>query len=91
MRKPEPETPKIAAFIFTIGWITIIGGVLAALFSLDNPDWTRDLGVVISGVVFVGFGSIVDLLSRIEQRLRFSAEREIATAPAPSDPPDAVA
>ena len=69
--REKPKTPAIAISIWVTGWLAIGVGAIATVATFVEPSGPFvALGAVASGVMLVGFGSIVDRLSRIEHHLR---------------------
>jgi hypothetical protein len=73
MNREETTSTGSAIALWIIGWVLAVGGggVLAiAIGQADFAAATTAFGSLLSGILFIGFGSAVDRLSRIEQRLR---------------------
>ena len=62
----------LAMIIYIVAWISIVGGFLWITNSkIENSQKSVILlSSVISGILMLGFGSVVDNLKKIEQHLR---------------------
>ena len=75
MKQPL-TTSNVSILLWATGWIAVAIGIVSAIAVLhDNgnaflSDLAMAVGGLSSGFVFIGLGSIVDRLSKIEHHLR---------------------
>lgn len=75
MKQPL-TTSNVSILLWATGWIAVAVGVLSAVAALHDTgnaaisDVAVAIGGLSSGFVFIGLGSIVDRLSKIEHHLR---------------------
>lgn len=73
--QPKPVFSKLPIIFYLIGSITIIIGILSGLFSIETLGLVGMViicaSLFISGLIFIGFGTIIDLLDIIKINIVF--------------------
>ena len=67
------STPGIAAAFWAVGCVVMGGAALwyfATSTAADGPGLPLTLSAILTGLVLVGFGSVLNYLGRIEQHMR---------------------